>query len=246
MEWALRVRAHSSCNAGVLHCRPAWRYHTAHTGNVGTAQQVCNDGVPLLLHTISRRFIGAAAQDEAGDAFADDLAHSGVAAEMVAPLATAADAPSAISLCLVTPDGERTMRTCLGAAQLLTADALPAAALQRCAFLHCEGYTLYKPTMLRKALTTARQHGAQTSLDLGSFEVVAHCQEPLLAVLEAGLVDLLFCNEGEAAALHSAVHAQSHGALVHFLVNYVQHENHALCNVCRWQACSTEAQTAGS
>ena len=159
-----------------------------------------------------RRFIGAAAQDAAGLAFASDLEHHGVRAHIVSPPPAAASEPSAVSLCLVTPDGQRTMRTCLGAAQHLTEDTLPVSALEACNLLHCEGYTLYKPAMLRKALQHARQHGARTSLDLGSYEAVQHCQEPLLEILEEGLIDLFFCNEDEAAALQSIVPSRSGGA----------------------------------
>ena len=41
----------------------------------------------------------------------------------------------------------------------------------------------------------------QVSLDLASFELVHACQGLLLEVLQGGLVDLVFCNEQEAAAV---------------------------------------------
>lgn len=102
----------------------------------------------------------------------------------------------------VTPDGQRTMRTSLGAALgLNSAEALPAAWWHDAAVLHCEGYTLYKAGMAEAAMRTAKQHGLQVSLDLASFELVHNCGDALARVLREGLVDVVFCNEEEACAV---------------------------------------------
>lgn len=95
------------------------------------------------------------------------------------------------------------MRTCLGAAaELTTAAQLPPAwAHPGPTLLHCEGYILYKPQAAREALAAAKAGGALVSLDLASFEVVAHCRGTLMSLLEQRLVDIVFANEEEAAAL---------------------------------------------
>lgn len=110
-------------------------------------------------------------------------------------------------MCLVTPDGQRTMRTCLGAAaELATSAQLPAGwdAAPPPALLHCEGYVLYKPALAREAMAAAKRAGAAVSLDLASFEVVRNCRGALLDLLREGLVDVVFANEEEAAALAGA------------------------------------------
>jgi sugar/nucleoside kinase (ribokinase family) len=114
----------------------------------------------------------------------------------------AGDAPTASCLCLITPDGQRTMRTCLGAAAHLTSAALlPPGWPQGLSLLHCEGYCLYKPQLAREAMAAAKKAGALVSLDLASFELVANCRGVLQELLAAGLVDLVFANEEEACAL---------------------------------------------
>ena len=66
----------------------------------------------------------------------------------------------------VTPDGQRTMRTALGASTELTElSALPEDWLPpRAAWLHCEGYCLYRPGFAREAMRAAKAAGATVSL----------------------------------------------------------------------------------
>lgn len=84
--------------------------------------------------------------------------------------------PTATCLCFVTPDGQRTMRTCLGAsAHLTAAEQLPAGWCDGALLLHCEGYCLYRPQLAREAMRKAKQAGALVSIDLASFECVQNC-----------------------------------------------------------------------
>jgi sugar/nucleoside kinase (ribokinase family) len=101
----------------------------------------------------------------------------------------------------VTPDGQRTMRTCLGAAGELKSMTQLERVWRPPALLHCEGYVLFKPELARGAMRAARAAGALVSLDLASFETVGACRPALLALLGEGLVDVVFANEEEAAAL---------------------------------------------
>jgi sugar/nucleoside kinase (ribokinase family) len=115
---------------------------------------------------------------------------------------TAEAHPSAVSVCLVTPDGQRTMCTYLGAASLFTREHLPPAAmLQNMQLLHCEGYTAYKPGLLEAVAEASKAANATFSLDMASFEVVRNCWSSLRSVIESGHVDVLFCNEDEASEI---------------------------------------------
>ena len=58
----------------------------------------------------------------------------------------------------VTSSGERTMRTCLGAAaELQSAAQLPAGWVTGATLVHCEGYVLYRPAFARDVLRAARR-----------------------------------------------------------------------------------------
>jgi sugar/nucleoside kinase (ribokinase family) len=147
--------------------------------------------------------IGVLGADATGAAYRATLAAAGVGGSGLAE--SRAGAASGVALCLVTPDGQRTMRTFLGAAAELSeshATALvPAALLQSAQLLHCEGYALRKPAALCAALRATAAAGGVVSLDLGSAHVVTSCHAQLCDALATGAVDLVFCNEDEAAAL---------------------------------------------
>ena len=157
------------------------------------------------MHAVPCRFCGGAAADQVAEGYRAELEHHSVEVCLVQPPAAAAHEPSALSVCMITPDGQRTMRTCLGAAAHLTADNLPVSAIATCSLLHCEGYVLFKADLLQAALHIAKQSGAQVSLDLASLEVVRACWPQLQSTLQSGAVDIAFCNEDEALELGKLV-----------------------------------------
>jgi sugar/nucleoside kinase (ribokinase family) len=175
------------------------------------------------------RFAGMVARDVAGERYASALAAEGV--EPLLLVAGAEDAgdektddvdaaSTARCLCLITPDGERTMRTCLGAAarlrsaeaqlaprrwlELSSTNGAKQPPQQPRLLVHLEGYALYRPELAAGALRAARAKNGAASLDLASFELVRARRAPLLGLLREGLVDCLFCNEDEACALAEA------------------------------------------
>lgn len=67
----------------------------------------------------------------------------------------------------VTPGGERTMRTCLGAAdELREAALLPPGWARGCAWLHCEGYVLHRPAVALAVIGEAAAGGAKVCVPL--------------------------------------------------------------------------------
>lgn len=144
-------------------------------------------------------FTGAIGADTTGISYTAHLQGAAVEPHFV----TATAHPSAVSVCLVTPDGQRTMRTCLGAASAFEKDHLPAGLMQSMQLLHCEGYTAYKPGVLEAVAEAAHTAGTTFSLDLASFEVVRNCWTSLQAIIESGRVEVLFCNEDEASEIVS-------------------------------------------
>lgn len=146
-------------------------------------------------------FIGGVGADSTADTYKACLQAKHVVPHLIQ---TSVVDPSAVSVCLITPDGQRTMRTCLGAAQKMTAAHLPGQPLGKCRLMHCEGYCLYKPDLAMSAMQQAKAGGAIVSLDLASFEVIRNCLGTLLSLLRSKMIDIVFCNEDEASALRQA------------------------------------------
>ena len=108
--------------------------------------------------------------------------------------------PNGRCISLVTPDGQRTLRTHLGAAMTLSPDEVSAADFAGARHALIEGYLLFNPALAEKVVRTARAAGCTISIDLASFEVVNAARDWIFAQLREG-VDIVFANEDEAAAL---------------------------------------------
>lgn len=108
--------------------------------------------------------------------------------------------PNGRCVSLVTPDGQRTMRTHLGAAMTLSPDEITAEDFRGARHAHIEGYLLFNPALADKVARTARAAGCTLSLELSSFEVVNVARDWILAQLRAG-VHVVFANEDEIRAL---------------------------------------------
>jgi sugar/nucleoside kinase (ribokinase family) len=108
--------------------------------------------------------------------------------------------PNGRCLSMVTPDGQRTMRTHLGAAMTLSPDEISVEDFKGARHAHIEGYLLFNPTLAEKVATTARAAGCTISLELASFEVVNAARDWILGQLKQG-VHVVFANEDEIRAL---------------------------------------------
>lgn len=108
--------------------------------------------------------------------------------------------PNARCLALVTPDAQRTMRTCLAAAMTLAPTDFSPADFRGCRHAHIEGYLVFNQTLADAVLDAARSAGCTVSLDLASFEVVSASRDWLLGQLRRG-VNVVFANEDEIRVL---------------------------------------------
>ena len=111
------------------------------------------------------------------------------------------DAGTGVCVSLVTPDSERTMRSYLGASQLITCEEAEAFDYGQTDMIYIEGYQLFLPGLVQTVLRRAKSAGCRTAMDLASFEVMKIFRKDVTALLEEGLVDMVFANEEEAAAL---------------------------------------------
>jgi sugar/nucleoside kinase (ribokinase family) len=103
-------------------------------------------------------------------------------------------------LALVTPDAQRTMRTCLGAAMTLAPDEISVRDFNGCRHAHIEGYLVFNRALADAVLSAARTAGCTTSLDLSSFEVVNASRDWLFGQFRRG-IDIVFANEDEIRAV---------------------------------------------
>jgi sugar/nucleoside kinase (ribokinase family) len=146
-------------------------------------------------------FIGQVADDQLGEVFAHDIRAGGIA--FTTP-ARSDEPPTARCLIFVSPDGQRTMNTYLGASQYLPAAALDEAVIAEAAVLYLEGY-LWDPeeprAAMRKAISAARGAGRKVAFSLSDAFVIARHGEDFRALIDAGEIDILFANQDELAAL---------------------------------------------
>lgn len=147
-------------------------------------------------------FVGKVRDDESGRAFAHDIRAAGVAFETPA----AAHGPAtARCLVLVTPDGERTMSTYLGACVELAPEDIDQNMVEASSIVYLEGYLWDPPKAkdaFRKAAKMARSGGARTALTLSDSFCVDRYRGEFLDLMRSGLIDILFANESELHALY--------------------------------------------
>jgi len=104
-------------------------------------------------------------------------------------------------LALVTPDAQRTMRTCLGAAMTLSPDEISVEDFRGVRHAHIEGYLVFNQALCEAVLSAARSAGCTISLDLSSFEVVNATRDWMFRQFGHG-IDIVFANEDEIKALY--------------------------------------------
>ncbi len=141
-------------------------------------------------------FLGKLGHDRIAHSYRERFQQAGVDGSR---FKTAAQ-PNARSMIMVTPDAQRTMRTCLGAAMTLSPSEISPKDVAGCRHAHIEGYLVFNHALADAVLAAARAAGCTTSLDLSSFEVVNASRDWLFAQFHRG-IDIIFANEDEIRAL---------------------------------------------
>jgi sugar/nucleoside kinase (ribokinase family) len=147
-------------------------------------------------------YVGKVRDDQIGRLYVHDIRAAGVAFETQ----LAAGGPATgCSYILVTPDGERTMNTYLGAAQELTSGDIDPAQIAASAIVYLEGY-LWDPKSAKeafvKASTIAHEAGRQVALTLSDAFCVGRYRGEFLDLMRNKTVDLVFANEAELLSLY--------------------------------------------
>lgn len=147
-------------------------------------------------------FIGKVADDSLGRVFDHDISAQGVAYDTPK---LADGAATGRCLVLVTPDGERTMNTFLGASHALGPEDIPEDLIADSAILYLEGY-LWDPPAAKAAIAHAAQiakaSGGRVAFSLSDSFCVDRYRSEFRELLREGAIDILFGNEGEVRALY--------------------------------------------
>jgi sugar/nucleoside kinase (ribokinase family) len=147
-------------------------------------------------------FVGKVKDDQLGKVFAHDIRAAGVAFDTQ----PASDGPAtACCYVLVTPDGERTMNTYLGAAQNLHPRDIDPDVVGSASITYLEGY-LWDPKDAKdafvKAAKAAHDAGRKVALTLSDAFCVGRYRDEFLSLVRNGTVDILFANEAELKSLY--------------------------------------------
>jgi sugar/nucleoside kinase (ribokinase family) len=147
-------------------------------------------------------FVGKVRDDGLGHAYSHDIRAAGVT---FATAAATAGASTGRCYVLVTPDGERTMNTYLGAAQDLHPDDIDAEMIGASLVTYLEGY-LWDPKNAKDAFLKAAKiaHDAERSvaLSLSDAFCVDRWRDEFLQLMRSHTVDLIFANEAELQSLY--------------------------------------------
>ena len=175
-------------------------------GEMDTAVEVSGGTVPNSCVGITSfggraAFMGKIAKDQFGEIFTHDLRAAGVSFD-ARPVE--GSAPTARCLILVTPDGERTMNTHLGAAAELSTREVDADLIGASKTLYLEGYSFDGPpakAAFHEAAKIARATKTTVALTLSDPFCVERHRQSFHDFIKSG-VDLLFANERELLTLY--------------------------------------------
>jgi sugar/nucleoside kinase (ribokinase family) len=146
-------------------------------------------------------FIGRVAADQFGGIFRHDIRSLGVAYDT---LPATDGAPTARCLILVTPDGERTMNTFLGASVDFKPEDLDLALISAAKIVYLEGYLFDRDeakAAFREAARAAKEAGAKVALTLSDAFCVDRHRADFKALVREG-ADIIFANEREITTLY--------------------------------------------
>lgn len=140
-------------------------------------------------------FIGKVGNDRYGEFFRENLKKNNIEDKLL----TSEQFPSGVASTFISPDGERTFGTFLGAAASLRAEELTLDMFKGYAYLFIEGYLVQDHEMILHAIELAKEAGLQICLDMASYNIVAEDLE-FFTLLITKYVDIVFANEDEAKA----------------------------------------------
>jgi sugar/nucleoside kinase (ribokinase family) len=147
-------------------------------------------------------YFGKVAEDQLGQIFQHDIRAQGVhyqtKPEGLHP-------PTARSMIFVTPDGERSMNTYLGACVELGPEHVEEEVVAEAKVTYFEGYLWDPPRAkdaIREAARIAHENGREVSMTLSDPFCVGRYRAEFLDLMRSGTVDIVFANKHELLSLY--------------------------------------------
>lgn len=147
-------------------------------------------------------FIGKVASDHLGRVFAHDIRAQGVSFDSHQ---LENNVPTARSMIIVTPDGERSMNTYLGACVELGPEDIESSKIIDAKVVYFEGYLWDPPRAkeaIRLAAKLAHEHGREVAMTLSDPFCVDRYRDEFLDLMRSKTVDITFANEDEIKSLY--------------------------------------------
>lgn len=177
------------------------------TPTISPGGSAANSAQTARLLGVPGSVIGLVGDDHFGHTMREDLERQGIAV----PLPPVANARTGTCVSLITPDGERTMRTCLGVARHLEPRDLSTDVILQSSWLLIEGYFLTASESnahaIMEAIRIARSQRVKIAFSTAAEFVVDAKRDEIQRDIMLH-IDLLISNEGEAMALANVATAQ--------------------------------------
>lgn len=166
--------------------------HTTRKFTTGGA--VCNSVMAMAHLGMRPGVVGMVGRDSFGDFFRQSFREAGVDVRL-----KDGDLPTGVASTFITPDGQRTFGTYLGAAGAMTPDDLSEETFRGYDILFVEGYLVQNHAFVQRAMELGHAAGMKICLDMASYNIV-EADRDFLRLLVDRYVDILFANEDEARA----------------------------------------------
>lgn len=137
--------------------------------------------------------IGKINDDENGRFFEDSFRQAGVRTFLMKDAQ-----PTGTASTFITPDGQRTFATYLGAAALLQASEVASQWLDGYSYIYIEGYLVQSHDLIEAVVEAAKARGVKVCVDLASYNIVAADRDFFARLLRK--TDIVFANEDEVRA----------------------------------------------
>jgi len=147
--------------------------------------------------------------DKIGRFFEDAMREVGVK-----PVVFHSDISSGTARAIISPDGERTFATHLGAGAMLNDTLLTQEIFRGWDYCFIEGYLIANRTLVKKTIELAKNAGCKIIIDFASYNVVEDNRDFLIEILPD--IDIVFANEEEAKSLTNSTPEEALGFISKF------------------------------
>lgn len=194
-------------NKGIMHLVDDARQHEviAHFKNSKATHELGGSSMNAIrtLAALGSRtsFAGTIGHDSYGELIQSRMKALGIASHL-----KKADAHTGLCFILVTPDGERTMNTSLGASCLYDESIVPGSEIEAARIFHFSGYQWANASQIaaiKKALKIAKEAGTLISFDVADPFVCRNSRQEFVQLIE-DYADIVFANREEALLLYES------------------------------------------